>query len=679
VKRRRGIRASNTRLTRAMLDAGLKTQAALADRIADLEGLDSAPRDLISRAFRELPVEARSLERIALALEVEARALVKTSDEPDSFNSPNQSPERSTNNDEEARQVRAQVPGKNRSGKRWLLLAVPVLLLTIVYYGWSTMMTGLDDIPAVTRQLTMGRPSVLILPTFGDVDNVLSPELRKALQLTFNVTANTAVTTSPPYDLSALARQLRADLVVETEIVTENRLIGIRAFVFHNGVRQLFWSDSLPRVALATLAATVAEKTAYALRHYIGKETELPHFAVASVQDDYLRGEYYLDQPASELNLKRAETRFEAAIRHDDHYAKAHAGLCQTLLESHWMLEEDRMLNDAIVACNRASALAPDDPVVRIAQAHFLQRTGRGEDAIALYREIIAQNPKYPSAYFGLGASWLEAYRQGDRKEALAAATRANQQAADLDQNLWKPLFQLTVNHWFAGDIDAAIAASEAALARQENEFVLGNLGSLYICVGRFERARATYERALEVAPDSYIGSEFLSWSYYLLGDYNEAIRLRLQAIESIGAGTPEIHEMWGQLGDAYRQNGDIADAVSAYLQAAQIAERDYVRGTIPVSDQASRAYYYTVLRHLDKSTVTDSMDRKIAKSLDAISEAQFEATAHRRMAQTWLLRGRTDRATKSLEAATEKCPGYGQIPDLKTLAAQQKKGPDTF
>ncbi len=670
MKRRRGIRASNTKLTRAMLDAGLKTQAALADRIADLENLDAAPRDLISRTFRELPVEARSLERIALALGVEAQTLVKTSDEPDSFNVLDQPPEDSTHSDEEVQRVRGQTPGRSLLGIRWLMLAV--LVLIIGYVGLSIVRPVHNDTPVATRQLTMGRPSVLILPTFGDADNVLSPELRKALQLTFNVTANTAVTTSPPYDLSALARQLRADLVVETEIVAENRLIGLRAFVFHNGVRQLFWSDSLPRVALPTLAAAVAEKTAFALRHYIGKETALPHFAVAAVQDDYLRGEFYLDQPASELNLKRAETRFEAAIRHDDDYARAHAGLCQALLESHWMLEEDRMLNDAKVACNRASALAPDDPVVKIAQAHFLQRTGRGDDAIALYQEIIARNPKYPSAYSGLGASWLEAYRQGNREGALSAATQANQQAADLDQNLWKPLFQLTVNHWFAGNIDDAIAASEAALARQENEFILGNLGSLYICVGRFERARTSYERALEVAPDSYIGREFLGWTYYLLGDYDEAIRLRLQAIESIGAGTPEIHEMWGELGDAYRQNGDTTNAVAAYLQAAQIAERDYVRGTIPVSDQASRAYYYTVLRYLDRSLVTDLVDREIAESLDGISEAQFEATGHRRMAQTWLLRGRTDRAIKSFEAASEKCPGYGQIPDLEPLAAHR-------
>jgi tetratricopeptide (TPR) repeat protein len=59
---------------------------------------------------------------------------------------------------------------------------------------------------------------------------------------------------------------------------------------------------------------------------------------------------------------------------------------------------------------------------------------------------------------------------------------------------------------------------------------------------------------------------------YYYLGDYEEAIRLRRKAIDSIGAGAPEIHEMWSDLGDAYRQNGDVTEAIAAYLRAADAA-----------------------------------------------------------------------------------------------------------
>src|SRR5690606_37139400 len=79
--RRRGVRAPRAKLYRALRDAGLKTQAAHAERIADQEGLESPPKDTINRVFRELPVEVQMLERVARALGVEAYSLYRSSDE----------------------------------------------------------------------------------------------------------------------------------------------------------------------------------------------------------------------------------------------------------------------------------------------------------------------------------------------------------------------------------------------------------------------------------------------------------------------------------------------------------------------------------------------------------------------------------------------------------------------
>ena len=57
------MRASRAKLAHALTEAGLKTQAALAERIADIEGLDAAPKDVVNRVFRELPVDPTTLER----------------------------------------------------------------------------------------------------------------------------------------------------------------------------------------------------------------------------------------------------------------------------------------------------------------------------------------------------------------------------------------------------------------------------------------------------------------------------------------------------------------------------------------------------------------------------------------------------------------------------------------
>lgn len=79
--RKRGVRASRTRLSQALAGAGLKTQSALAERMADLEDLEAPPRDLVGRVFREMPVEPQSLERVARALGVKAHTLYLSSAE----------------------------------------------------------------------------------------------------------------------------------------------------------------------------------------------------------------------------------------------------------------------------------------------------------------------------------------------------------------------------------------------------------------------------------------------------------------------------------------------------------------------------------------------------------------------------------------------------------------------
>ena len=79
-RRLRGVRASRIKLEAALQQAGLNrhTQAALAQHIADLEGLESSPKDMVSRVFREQPVDPQSIERVARALGVPAHTLYLT-------------------------------------------------------------------------------------------------------------------------------------------------------------------------------------------------------------------------------------------------------------------------------------------------------------------------------------------------------------------------------------------------------------------------------------------------------------------------------------------------------------------------------------------------------------------------------------------------------------------------
>lgn len=80
-RRKRGVRASRQKLEKALHNAGFKTQVSLAEYIAELESLDAAPKDMVNKVFREVPVSLHTIERIAQALKVEAFSLYLTREE----------------------------------------------------------------------------------------------------------------------------------------------------------------------------------------------------------------------------------------------------------------------------------------------------------------------------------------------------------------------------------------------------------------------------------------------------------------------------------------------------------------------------------------------------------------------------------------------------------------------
>jgi tetratricopeptide (TPR) repeat protein len=645
----------------ALTEAGFKTQAALAECIADIEGLDSAPKDIVNRVFRELPVDPTTVERVARALGVEAHTLYKTADE------------------EELPLAENGFDGVRKpiAMAAYVGAAVVVLGIVIAIQTWirpdSPGAPGeqLEQISEGTTALGMGTPTLAVIPFVADADNGFGKAVRDELESHFKVARPTAAALTQSRDPIEVARRLRTDVVIDGDFNQVGRLSAVRVYLFKGGVRQQVWADSVPTVALSASLAEIAEETALAVRQAIGMPVPtngVGHFPLAPVQDDYLEGARYLDEPSNELNIKRAQTRFEAALRQDANYARAHAGLCQSLLQEHWMDSEERALKDASLACGQALQLDPDDSVVAAAHAHFLRRTGRNDEAIALYQRTIEDNPLDAAALEGLASSLLHAYRESGDHELLLRAKAAAQRAANVDPYIWKPLFALATMEWFDEDVSAAIAASEAALARHENEYVLANLGSFYLCDGVLDKARNAYARARELNPQSYVGDEFLGQAHYFLGEFERSAELRQKAIDSVANGDPEIHEMWGNLGDSYRQAGDTDKAVAAYIRAAEIAERDYLRGNTPVGDQAARAYYYTMLADLRPDAVPDEVQNSIDDEIDTVAASLVSASSLRRMAQTYLQRGQRDKALAALDRATASCKGYALLPDLASL-----------
>ena len=674
--RRRGVRASRARLYHALTEAGFRSQTALAERIADLEGLDQAPRDLVSRVFREQPVELQTLERVARALDVEAWQLYLTSGEPERA-------EDAVRTD--ARPIGpAATPGPSarRSSTRVRALAAAVTG-AVVIVGVTWWSGAIDDDPGAndprdalapvwTTAFPIGRTPTLVVR--ATPDDTFADALRGALEQHFRVAAPSAellVHASDPRDIT---ERLRSDAVVEGDVVHLGRLTGLRVFMFGSaGIQQQVWSETVPTTQLDARLEAVADNAARAVAHALGMPVAAtggtPHYPLAPVQDYYLEGRMHLDGPSSELNIRRAQSRFEAALRLDANYADAHAGLCEALLAEYWMEEAQRALNDARLACARAMQLAPDAPATRIAHAHYLRVTGALDEAVAVLDELLEAHPGDPATLVELAATLLQVFRSDGDAEALARAQAAAHTASDAEPAFWQPPFWLASLAYFSGDLPGAIAAAEEARARDENEYVLANLGTFYFCAEDLERARATYERARIIAPHSYVGDEFLGTLNYLLGDYDTAATLREQAVERLrSVGEPEIHEMWGNLADAYLGSGQHDSAIEAFERAAEIAERDVLQGIETPADRASRAYYYTMLASLAPDRLPDDAAVQIKGDLKAALEHTLDPGAAVRTAKAWMQHDRPELALQAFEQAVERCGGFAHTPGLAAL-----------
>jgi tetratricopeptide (TPR) repeat protein len=197
---------------------------------------------------------------------------------------------------------------------------------------------------------------------------------------------------------------------------------------------------------------------------------------------------------------------------------------------------------DAIAPLRGAALLQPSNPIIQHDLGLACLEVGRIPDAIAALQRAIACNPRYTDAYFRLGIA-LE--KLGDMRGALSAYDRATK----LFPSLTEAWFRAGALAYTLGRRAEAVGCFRRAAAaggnsgfgllgkaralltedrNQEAETVLREtlaadprnamaydlLGNLLSEFGRFEEARACFERAIALAP-------------LLAGNYYDLVRCR--------------------------------------------------------------------------------------------------------------------------------------------------------
>jgi tetratricopeptide (TPR) repeat protein len=182
-------------------------------------------------------------------------------------------------------------------------------------------------------------------------------------------------------------------------------------------------------------------------------------------------------------------------------------------------------------------------PVIPVPTAFQLavqhQKAGRLAEAEALYRQILAVEPRHAAAYSNLGEAYRVTNRLAEAVDVFQCALRLNPHLAEAHYNLGVTLVGL-------GRRDEALAAFQQALKiKPDYAEAHNNLGNVFKEQERWEEAGTAFRRALEIRPDYAPARNNLG---NLLGDqdqFESAIAEYRRALDL----DPNYAEAWNNLG----------------------------------------------------------------------------------------------------------------------------------
>ena len=280
----------------------------------------------------------------------------------------------------------------------------------------------------------------------------------------------------------------------------------------------------------------------------------------------------YLDAVVLQRLAQHAEAaaRLRAAVRLSGGYLPARVKLAEALLES-GDLEESKSLFTALVG-EPAAVPAAEVGLGRIAAAEQRHR-----EAIAHFERAVSLFPELGAAHYALALSYRAVGRREDAQLALEQHRRYGARwpalpdavlaaVTDLREDAGA-ILQRGVKLADAGDVDAAIAAHETALARDPGlTQAHANLIALYGRTRNWSKAEEHYRAAVS----SGVGLADVHYDYGVLLGLQEKWDLAENAYREALAVNPMHPQARNNLGQTLERQRKLAEAADSYRRAVE-------------------------------------------------------------------------------------------------------------
>lgn len=278
----------------------------------------------------------------------------------------------------------------------------------------------------------------------------------------------------------------------------------------------------------------------------------------------------YLDAVVLQRLARHAETaaRLREALAISPEYLPARVKLAEALLESGELAESQRLF----------TALTADEsarPAAEVGLGRIAAAEGRHDEAVEHLTRAVTLVPELGAAYYALALSYRALGKREDARRALEQHARFGPRWPALDDPVLAAvtalredagaILQRGVKLADAGDVEGAIAAHEAALARDPSlAQAHANLISLYGRTKNWSKAEEHYLAFVQ----SGAGLADAHYDYGVLLGLQEKWDLAAGAYRKALAVNPLHVEAQNNLGQALEQQRQFAEAADAYRRA---------------------------------------------------------------------------------------------------------------
>ena len=335
-------------------------------------------------------------------------------------------------------------------------------------------------------------------------------------------------------------RELRVDAVLDGTLQVAGNRIRVSLSLIETSKGVSLWAHAFD-VPLSDIFDTedeVARQVTRQLRLHLDgpRQPRLARNSTRSVEayEHYLKGMYGNEargvSGSGRASIETAIARFRKAVELDPTYAQAWAQLASSYYQLVYVYQTDpSLVEEAKNAADRAYALDPDLPELLLFRAQVLwswNRHYRIEEAIRELRRPAGHNSS--EVHSQLGVLYHHA---GLHRQAISEQKRS----LEIDPSNSLYLDRLAEGYVWAGRYDDARAAYERAFAFEseaKGSLVFSAIPFLY--ARRFEEARRRLESARTPAAQDRVSSAYLALLAAMEGRFQEAE----------AAIPPAIHEM---------------------------------------------------------------------------------------------------------------------------------------